>query len=210
MTLLTFLSDWKSPYRQLGLWLLIAVVSLTAVSATTWFGGLLGVAVAMPVAGVLAIYAIIIIFIGCREAWSQREKMPTALAAAWTPIIVIIGTTALALPIMWAVATGLTWATFFTNRAEYIEIARRADAGQFDAKGSALQQYAGVAFLIDDGPPQRLAFPMPGGFLDNWNGIVYDTSGRVAAARGFTRSGKFTAPPNIKGLFNATSYHVAT
>jgi hypothetical protein len=36
--------------------------------------------------------------------------------------------------------------------------------------------------LVDKGPPIRVAFPWPGGILDNWSGVVYDPSGLVRKA----------------------------
>lgn len=32
---------------------------------------------------------------------------------------------------------------------------------------------------VDCGPPRRIAFPMPGGIIDNWVGVVYDPTGLV-------------------------------
>lgn len=37
----------------------------------------------------------------------------------------------------------------------------------------------GLAYIVDKGPPLRVAFPWPGGILDNWCGAVYDPSGYV-------------------------------
>jgi hypothetical protein len=58
--------------------------------------------------------------------------------------------------------------------------------------------------MVDTGPPVRLAFPQPGGFLERWEGIVFDPTGEVMAARGWSYAGgieDFTAPPRIKRLF---------
>jgi hypothetical protein len=40
-----------------------------------------------------------------------------------------------------------------------------------------------VAHRVEQGPPLRVAFPWPGGILDNWCGVVYDPSGLVMKAR---------------------------
>jgi hypothetical protein len=61
----------------------------------------------------------------------------------------------------------------------------------------------GVPFVIDRGPPTRVAFPQPGGILDNWEGIVYDSTGAIAAATGWQDGvpGRFSAPRNVVKLF---------
>ncbi len=47
-------------------------------------------------------------------------------------------------------------------------------------RSSAHETHDGIRYDIDAGPPVRLAFPRPGGILDNWEGVVYDPSDRVA------------------------------
>jgi hypothetical protein len=37
----------------------------------------------------------------------------------------------------------------------------------------------GPSHIIDEGPPVRVAFPWPGGIVDNWCGAVYDPSAEV-------------------------------
>ena len=58
----------------------------------------------------------------------------------------------------------------------------------------------GQHYIIDRGPPVRMAF-VEDGILDNWVGVVYDPTDRVAEARGWGPDNTFTAPPEIKGLF---------
>lgn len=63
---------------------------------------------------------------------------------------------------------------------------------------------AGVTFVVDSGPPKRLAFLQPGSFLDNWEAIVYDPTGAVGSARGWRYDRgeqEFTAPPEVRRLF---------
>jgi hypothetical protein len=45
--------------------------------------------------------------------------------------------------------------------------------------------YQSTPYIVEPGPPLRVAFPRPGGILDNWCGIVYDPSGEVLKARQF-------------------------
>lgn len=64
-------------------------------------------------------------------------------------------------------------------------------------------QSGGIEYLVDIGPPVRLAFPKDG-ILDNWWGIVYDPSNAVAQAKGWSfESGeqRFTAPREIRAVF---------
>jgi hypothetical protein len=42
-----------------------------------------------------------------------------------------------------------------------------------------------TSYIVDGGPPVRVAFPLPGGILDNWCGVVYDPTGLVLKARRF-------------------------
>lgn len=59
----------------------------------------------------------------------------------------------------------------------------------------------GVRCQMDEGPPRRFAFAGTG-ILDNWSGIVFDPSGKVAGARGFDpATHRLTADPAVTGLF---------
>ena len=40
-----------------------------------------------------------------------------------------------------------------------------------------------IKYYVEQGPPIRVAFALPGGILDNWEGIVYDPSGEVSRAQ---------------------------
>ncbi len=37
----------------------------------------------------------------------------------------------------------------------------------------------GVRVVVQPGEPRRVAFPLPGGLLDNWRGVVHDPSGEA-------------------------------
>ena len=64
-------------------------------------------------------------------------------------------------------------------------------------------EWRGVHFMVDSGPPLRIAFLQPGGLLDNWEGFVYDPTGRVATATGWRAgaAGQYTAAPDVFKLF---------
>lgn len=60
----------------------------------------------------------------------------------------------------------------------------------------------GVRYVVDLGPPLRIAFPQPGGIIDNWEAVIYDPSGAVGQARGWAgAAGEFSAPPAVRELF---------
>jgi hypothetical protein len=61
----------------------------------------------------------------------------------------------------------------------------------------------GIDYAVDSGPPLRVAFLQPGGILDNWEGVVYDPTGRVATATGWRHGtpGQYTAEPDVLRVF---------
>ena len=62
---------------------------------------------------------------------------------------------------------------------------------------------AAIRYLVDNGPPVRVAFPKEG-IIDNWWGVIYDPSDAVAQAKGWNfDTGKqvFTASPEVRTLF---------
>ena len=64
--------------------------------------------------------------------------------------------------------------------------------------------------MVDAGPPVRVAFPLPGGILDNWQGIVYDPTGVVLRTREFRRDwSNFDDPAllPVKRLFGGDVQH---
>ena len=58
---------------------------------------------------------------------------------------------------------------------------------------------AKTAYEVDPGPPIRIAFPQPGGILDNWEAVIYDPTGKVLQAQGLEAT-----PPEISALFGGT------
>lgn len=95
---------------------------------------------------------------------------------------------------------------FASHRGTYEQVVREltAEAAPPGAAPASSGERHGVRYELDVGPPVRLAFPQPGGILDNWEGAVYDPAGAVRAARGwrFDRGEQeFTAPPAVRRLF---------
>lgn len=68
---------------------------------------------------------------------------------------------------------------------------------------------AGLPFIVDAGPPARIAFMAPGGVIDNWTGIVYDPSGEVLQANTFAADWSNwddAALATVKSLFGGDLY----
>lgn len=82
---------------------------------------------------------------------------------------------------------------------KYRSIAERARAGTHLSASDT----AGIRVVLDGGPPIRVAFPQPGGIIDNWEGVVYDPTGAVGAATGWRDGvpGNYSAPVRVRVLF---------
>lgn len=135
---------------------------------------------------------------------SARQSGPASkrVAAASAVPVMIIATAALAWP---ALAVGgyvgdLTRLLLNQRRYEAI-IANARLRKQASDGASTIKQDAGVEYIVDAGPPVRVAFN-PEGFLDNWSGIIFDPTGKVTLADGFNPvTGKFAAPDQVTKLF---------
>ena len=195
-------SRWISPYRQTFCWFAVAITTFAATSTVVWFGGFGGVALALIAAIALAAAWAAIFVIGLATAWVRRREYKAAFLAAFTPIAGLLTAVALALPTIWIIAWICDWTYFLSHHARYQKIANLAEQGIFDATAGDYSQLDGTIFIIDPGPPRRIAFPLPGGFLDNWSAVIYDPTGEVAHAGGFNpTTGQFVAPERITKLF---------
>ncbi|WP_121118084.1 hypothetical protein [Croceibacterium ferulae] len=195
-------SEWETPRRQLLSWLIVAVCSFVVISAVMWFGGFIGVPVAMLAACGLTLAWVVLFVVSLNAAWDCRQDLGKSLLASVAPLGAFGLAVALALPVMWATAWVFDWTFVLRNHSSFQEIVRVAEAGRFDGSAGGYQEYKGTTFLIDEGPPKRVAFLKPGGFLDNWSGIVYDPTGDVMLADGWIATGQFVAPERITKLFD--------
>ncbi|WP_126174417.1 hypothetical protein [Altericroceibacterium xinjiangense] len=202
MWLRVHVAEWETPYRQLIYWFVAALAFFVAISTVLWFGGFAGVPFAFLAAFVLVVSWLILLLLGLKAAWVRRREPRKALCAGAAPVGAFGLALALALPTTWAVAWAFDWAFFLSNHASYREVVRLTEEGRFDASVGEHQEHEGIMFLLDAGPPRRVAFPMPGGFLDNWSGLIYDPTGEVMLADGFdSETGEFAAPERITKLF---------
>ena len=132
----------------------------------------------------------------------RRQRLPRR--ATWS----VAGFAAL-VPLMSVVHQPLAVAgdnAQFRNRFErlapsYAAIVRRLESDPIPVRDGTT---AGIRFLVDSGPPVRVAFPQTDGILDNWEGVIYDPSGAVLSAGEWGSAGgtpAFSAPPEVRRLF---------
>lgn len=108
--------------------------------------------------------------------------------AAVTTAVLVLAVMACS-PLLWPSARELGWrsyvrATLALNRGRYEAIiALSAKEGEEATRGR--RQHGGVRYVVDAGPPVRVAFPIGEGILDNWTAIVFDPSGDLRELEGF-------------------------
>lgn len=202
MKLQFHIAELEAPYRQLVYWLFAALCCFAVLSVVLWFGGFAGVFFALPVAFILGLSWVFLFAMSLKAAWDWRSERRKSLYAGAAPLGAIVLALALFLPVTWAVAWVLDWTHFLGNRSSFEKVVRAAEQGQFDAKALEYQEHEGTTFILDNGPPRRVAFPKPGGFLDNWSAVIFDPTGEVMLADGFDSvTGEFAAPDHITKLF---------
>ena len=83
----------------------------------------------------------------------------------------------------------------------YAAIIQRLESASVPVRSDTTAE---IRFLVDSGPPVRVAFPQTDGILDNWEGVIYDPSGAVLSAGEWGSAGgrpAFSAPPEVRRLF---------
>jgi hypothetical protein len=65
---------------------------------------------------------------------------------------------------------------FLAARSDYETIVRRVELG---ANPPGDRAALDIDYLVDRGPPRRVAFRIPGGILDNWCAVVHDRTGSL-------------------------------
>ena len=155
-----------------------------------------------PVAG--AAYLALGVCLAGYAAWRSfgpaRAPTPTLLLACGA----VLGLAVAAGPLARVSNSLTTRARYWLHHAEYSRIVDSVLAYRAAKVDSLIEFNRVKRYYVDPGPPVRLAFIQPGGFLDNWEGVVYDPTGEVQAARGWSyASGEqaFTAPMAVRRLF---------
>ena len=119
---------------------------------------------------------------------------------AWLAPLSLLLPVAGALHLMWSGGFVGDWSRLMVNRAEYERIIAAVRANPGDPDQGHRMSAKGITYVVDIGPPVRVAFN-PEGLLDNWSGIVFDPTGDVMLADGFDENGVFAAPERITRLF---------
>jgi hypothetical protein len=128
------------------------------------------------------------------RVWADRSRVAFGLLGGFLVVVFLVFSQAGRLS-GWG--DDLLFHIRFTRGLPYYErviAALSTPSGASPAAGSP-------RFVVDSGPPIRVAFRLPGGMLDNWEGVIYDPSGAVAAARGWGPRNTFTAPTDVRLLF---------
>ena len=161
-----------------------------------------------PVEAIFFVIGLVIFGISAICAWRWRDA--SRRRAIWA-LLAVPSFVAITVIFGWPVARAgdsLMFRFYFARHdSEYRRIAQKVARGELRAPDSASHGHVvrdGVDFDVDTGPPMRIAFPRPGGLLDNWEGVVYDPTDVVRAAQGWSFSGNkqdFTAPAAVRTLF---------
>lgn len=177
---------------------MIIAVAIMALFRSLGFGAIL---IVVPMMLLLAATGVAALTIEVGDAFAHATRKEAMMRAGAS--LSIVATTALLLP-LWInlAARAMIWTALLVNHAAYSRIVDEARRDIIKRDGSSIYQSAyGVRYILDAGPPLRVAFSDGGGPLDQWGGFVYDPSGRVAQARGFTDQGTLTAPARVRTLF---------
>lgn len=75
-----------------------------------------------------------------------------------------------------------TKARFSLQRATYDQVVARESA---TTPKPGFRESSGLRYVVDVGPPTRIAFIWPGGIIDNWCGAIYDPTGVVMRSSDF-------------------------
>jgi hypothetical protein len=161
-------------------WVFAAVSGLVVLVILNWLSSLLSVLLGGLFFLLLTAIWMFIFAVGLKSAWQNRFR-PSSVAASISAPIVAGG-------IFFAAGAGIKWcdkwAYFLAHEQRYGEIIRLAKAGYFEPSTTEFQEYNGVSFRLNEGPPLRAAFLLPAFYLDGWAGIIYDPTGSVAYATG--------------------------
>jgi hypothetical protein len=187
MRLVTRIIGWGSPYKEAALWLGIFWVSFALMVLGIWLTGGLAIFLLMPFVAILLLFAGIIILLGFFHGWKNRKNIKLAMLAITMPLITVILGLLGTWPIMLVVTRSLSWASLLINQNAYLHYIQQVENGTVvinpvrPGARYTSQKFRGSRVTIDYGPPVRYAFLQPGGLLDNWGGIIYDPSHKVAA-----------------------------
>lgn len=148
--------------------------------ATAWMGDRLWIG-GVVVWGVYALLGAAIAFAclwaGARRGWTRSRVTAAGLVLVGALIVGEAG------PRIADAAAARDFEYRFLRMAPRYEriVTELATAPRVPERGTSY----GVDFVVDPGPPRRIAFPQPGGITDGWEGVIYDASDALARAKGW-------------------------
>ncbi len=106
-------------------------------------------------------------------------------------------------PVASAVDRVLFAYSFRQHRAAYDRIVADELARPVYDRTPVDREVGGVRYRTEIGTARRIGFPQPGGFLDNWEAVIFDPTREVATARGWERgmNGSYTASAEVIEIF---------
>ena len=180
-------------------WAVVAWVAVGTLLA--FFSRILWDAIWIFTLGLWAMYAVAGLVLSGVMFWlGWRRARLIGIGVYITAFVVLVFGLAFALPHVAAAGDEFQFSRRFARlKPQYEAIVDQALAAGDGKDGEG----NGVPFTVDPGPPLRVAFPQPGGLLDNWEGVVWDPTGIVRSATGWRNGigGDYTASAEAKGLF---------
>ena len=158
-------------------------------AAAVWWAGIAGAFLAIVALPALLAWATaILIFRGIR-AWRVRKLPGKAACVVLAPAVLLCVAPVVFVLTAWLVGELFDWGTLAVKLPSYSHIIALSRQRQLPARGATAFQKAsdGTLFEAERQEANRIAFPFPGGFLNNWNGILYDPAG-VGRRGGVTRA----------------------
>lgn len=139
-----------------------------------------------------AMIAFVCLWMGPRNGWTRSRVTAGAMLLGGATMVGEAGPGLTRMSGRWTFE-----ARFRQMEPRYRQLTLRAAEGRLPRDGS----WGGVRFVVDSGPPLRVAFPQPGNVTDNWECVVHDPSGSLAAAVPRRQGGDRYPPPRLAGLF---------
>jgi hypothetical protein len=151
--------------------------------------------------GLWALYILLGVLLLAASLWRLRRNRSRqgVLTALAVPVLAVI--LWFAIPPTASAGDDIQFARRFSRlESRYLAIINGPTS---EAQAVERGTSGGVDFVLDFGPPLRVAFPQRGGITDNWEAVVHDPSGRVREAVGWKNgvAGEFTASPEVRSLF---------
>jgi hypothetical protein len=171
--------EWPMSSQILIPYLLIGAFFSALISAAIFWYGIGGGFFAVFVSPCFAIGALIVIGSGVADGWRSRKNLRRAIVTAVVPLLGVCLSPIAFVIVMSTTDHAFVWGIFAVNQHSYARIVDLAAHNRLPRQTRPAPQFAadGTAFEAERKPPHRIAFILPGGFLNNWDGILYDPEG---------------------------------